>query len=128
MSDADYSKLIMGSMFDSFLNYDDNSSSITTGTASVGAGHFAHYSISVPIDNDKDFSQLQLNYSFDNSKWYIYPVLDLTLNSNFSVTTVANYNNSNLIVNIYVVNQSGSTNTHPSFTVIAHPYLIATPS
>lgn len=128
MSSIDLTKLIAGSMFDSLLNYNDQSASVTCTGVSVASGHFAHYSVSVPINNDENFSQLQIKYSFDSTKWYVYPLIQLTLDSNFTVTTVANYTGSNLVTNLYVVNQSSSTATHTSFTVTVHPYLIATPS
>lgn len=128
MSNPDPSSVFFSSRYKYFLNYDDALGSVTIPATSVAAGHYITGSISIPIADNQDFSQIQVNYSSDSTKWYVFPVSSLALDSNFTITTVGSYGSSALNLTFYIVNQSGSTHTSTALTVQAHPYLFVTPT
>lgn len=127
-NNPDPSKILFGTEYNYFLNYNNSPASASITGASVAAGKAVSYSLSIPITNIQDFAQIQINYSFDSTKWYVFPVLDLTLDANFSVSTVGAFSGSNFVLTFYVVNQTAGTQTHSSFNVSANAYLFVTPS
>lgn len=128
MSNPDPSKIIFSSRYKYFLNYDNQTGSVTIPATSIAAGHYTTGTISIPISNNQDFSQVQINYSSDGTKWYSFPIADVVLDANFTITTVGSYGSSNLTLTFYVVNQTGSTHTSTAVTIQAHPYLFVEPS
>jgi len=128
MSSPVPSKLLFYSGYKTFLNYDNETGSVTIPATSVAAGHYLTGTVSIPLHNNGDFSQTQINYSSDSTKWYVFPVADLTLDANFTITTVGSYGSNNLTLTFYVVNQTGATHTSTALTVTVHPYLLVIPS
>jgi hypothetical protein len=125
---TDPSKILFSTSYKYFLNYDDKTGSVSVPSTSYGAGVVKSYSVTIPITRTKDFSQIRVNFSFDSSKWYVFPFPYVVLDSNFSVETVGSYSGSNLIITFYVVNQVPLTVSNTAFTATVDATLFVTPT
>lgn len=110
------------------MNYDNKSGSVTIPATSVAAGHVTSASLTIPLQNKQDFSQIQINLSTSANDWYTFPTLDIPLNTDFKIATVGSYTGSGLVLTFYVINETGGTLTSPAVTIIANAYLFETPS
>lgn len=125
----DPSKVIFSTLYSYFLNYDTQTGSVNVPATSYATGESKSYTVVIPIDRTQDYSQIQINFSFDSTKWYILPVGDVTLDIAFgSVTTVASYSGANLTITFYVVNQVVGPINNPAFTVTVRSLLFVTPT
>lgn len=122
------SKVAFYTGFKYFLNYDEETNSVSVPSTSYAAGEAKAYSVSIPVERSGDFSQVKLNFSFDSSKWYIFPQGDLVLDLAFgTVSTVGSYSSTQLTLTFYVVNQTPGIASNPAFTVTAKASLFVTP-
>lgn len=122
------SGVIFSTAYAYFLNYKSSTGSVNIPSTSYAVGQVKNYSLSIPIERVKDYSQIKVNLSFDSSKWYIFPFGQVAINSNFVLQTVGNYSGANLNLAFYVVNSSASSATSPSFDVSITADLFVTPS
>jgi len=126
---SDPSKVIFSTSYNYFLNYDSETGSVSVPATSYATGEAKSYTVTIPITRVKDYAQTQINFSFDPTKWYVFPFGDVTLDISFgSVSTVASYNGSNLTVTFYVVNQVFGPVNNPAFSATVKTLLFVTPT
>jgi len=124
----DPSNLIFSTDYQYFLNYGDADSSVTVASTSVPAGEAISANLVVPMTRTEDFTQVRVNFSHDSSKWYGFPLTDIALDANFTITTVGSYASNSLTLTFYVVNQTGSPANTTAFTATARSLLFVVPS
>lgn len=125
---SDPSKVAFSSSYKYFLIYDTKTGSVNIPSTAYAIGEAKSYTVNIPITRTKDFTQVLLNFSFDSSKWYAFPITDLILDISFgSINVVGSYSGSNLTLTVYVVNQAGPGN-NPSFTMNVESVLFVTPT
>lgn len=125
---SDPSKVIFSTSYKYFLIYDTETGSVSVPSTAYALNEVKSYTVAIPITRTKDYTQVLLNFSFDSSKWYAFPLTDLVLDLAFgSVAVVGSYSGSNLTLTIYVINQAGAGN-NPAFTVSVEAVLFVTPT
>lgn len=113
----DLKKLIIISTNDTFKNNKSVSDSLSVPSRSTA---FPGYNVDtkiITLDREDDISQIRLNYSFDSSKYFIFPHNDVALNANFDVAVTGYADGATYNFSFYTVNQSGGTATAPAYTV-----------
>lgn len=127
MSNPNPDSIIFSSRYKYFLNKEVVQDSVTLTAQSIPAGETRQYSLSIPIDNAENYSQIKINFSHDANDWYVFPILDVTLDANFSISVVGSYGASSLDLTFFVVNQTGSTHTSTASTATVRVYIFETP-
>lgn len=123
------SAIIFSTSYKYFLNYDSESSTVDIPASLYAIGEVKNYNLTIPIMRTEDFSQTQINFSFDGAKWYIYPFGQIQQDANFTVQVVGSYTGSSLSFDFYIVNQDpGSSHTNTAFTANAKALLFVTPT
>lgn len=110
-----------------FLNYSKVSKTQSFSGASVASLAAKSYTMSIPVKSVKNFSQIQINFSFDSSNWRVYPLDDIAMNGSFKMATTGKFSGSNYVLTFYAINNTGSTATSPNFTVKVSAYLFIEP-
>lgn len=129
MSSPDPAKIIFSTRFGYFLNDSDYDGSVVLSAASIGAGDYRAYSLSIPIDNQNAYSQIKVNFSHDPNDWYTVPVgADIVLDANFNIAITSSYAGSALTLTFYVVKQTGGTHTSTATTATARVLLFEPPN
>lgn len=124
MSNPDPSKVIFSSRYRYFLNKPKKTGDVSIAGTSVDAFSYKTANFSVPMDSQDDFTQIKINFSHAPNDWHIFPCLDVTLDTNFTLSVTGSRTTSGLDVIIYVVNQSAgsATNTATTVTVGIAPF------
>jgi hypothetical protein len=127
MSNPDPQKILFSSRYKYFLNKTVEVGSLSIPAVSIPVFESRRYTLNIPIENVQNYSQIKMNFSHQSANWYVFPVVDITLDSNFTITVVGSYTGSNLVLNFFVVNQSAGTNTNTATDVSVRAYLFETP-
>lgn len=126
MSDPNPSNVLFSTRYKYFLNYDDETGTKTIPATSVtGAQNMGD--LTIPIDNDDNFSQIQINFSTSSSDWYKFPVRDYSLDANFNIATVGTRTANNIVLTFFLVRTGGGAATSTAVTITATAYLFNTP-
>lgn len=92
--------------------------SYSSPAVSVGVGSYVLRSYTVPLSRDTRFYQLYVRLSIDSDSWTALPTGDRLYNSNQRAIAInTSSSGSNTTLSLYLVNQSGSTQSFPAFTV-----------
>lgn len=118
----DLSKLNMSSEFTGFKNYTQVSGSFAAGGYNLNAGQYARRTGTLPLNNSKAISQVQIKLNGLESQWRPLPGLVIYNNPvynapNFQVEVMSYYTGGNLVVDAYISNQTGGTISVPSFNI-----------
>lgn len=127
MSDPTPASTIFSTRYKYFLNKEVASNSVVLAATSIDSGNTATFSLSIPIDDPENYSQIRLNFSHDPNNWYVFPIFDIVLDANFNIAVVGSYDSNSLDLAFYVINQTGGTETSTATTVTASVYLFETP-
>jgi hypothetical protein len=127
MSNPDPSKVLFSTRYSYFLNKSTYSGSVSLTAQSITAGHVATFSLSIPIDDVGDYTQIKINFSHDPDNWYVFPCLDVALDANFDIAVTGSYSGSSLDMTFYVVNQTGGTHTSTATTVTVNIFSFESP-
>lgn len=120
MADPDPRKIIFSSRYRYYRDYGGpQTGSVSIPATSYGAGVAKSYSLTVDLDRNDDLTHVKLNFSYDPSRWFGFPPVDLILDSFFTISTVGAYSGNQLTITFYVVNQSGLTKTNTATDVTA---------
>lgn len=126
---TDPSKIIFSTAYNYFLNYDTETGSVSVPVTSYAVNESKSYSVTIPITRVKDFSQVQINFSFDSAKWYTFPFPYVVQDSSFGlIETVGAYSGTSLVITFYVVNLSGIVKNNTAFTATVKALLFVTPT
>lgn len=112
----DYTKVLLASGIDTFKNEPTISGSISVPGQSYTAGQYRTFSTTIALERTDAATQILQNYSFQSTRYYsgAYVVVNA---SNFQHQTRMYINGSTLYVDLYVINQIGSTNTLSAYTL-----------
>lgn len=92
--------------------------SFNSAATSVGVGSYATRSYMIPLSKITRFYQIYVNLSIDGNEYYAVPNPVRVYSGGMrSISTVISQSGSNISINLYLVNQSPSTQNFPSFTV-----------
>lgn len=124
MSNPDPNKIIFSTRYRYFLNKDRVDGGVSIPSVSVPAFEADKYDLSIPIDDQADFSQVKINYSHDPNDWHIFPCFETTLDSNFNIKVTGAYDSNSLDLSFYVINQTAAphNNTATTVSVRVHPF------
>jgi len=129
MSDPSPSNILFSTRYEYFLNYGNMTGTKTIPATVLGAGLAQNMGdLTIPIDNNDNFSQIQVNFSTSSSDWYKFPVRDYSLDANFNIATVGTRTGNNVVLTFFLVNKTGGSHTSTACTVMANAYLFETPS
>lgn len=127
MSNPDPASIVFSSRYKYFLNKDTEDGSVSIPATSIGAGNAATFTLSIPIDNEDNISQIKINFSHDPTRWHIFPVLDIVLDANSDIAVTGSYSGASLVLTFFVVNQTGGTITSTATNATVRVYLFDTP-
>lgn len=128
MSNPAPSNVLFSSRYKYFLNYDNASNTKTIAATLLGAGLAQNMGdLTIPINSDDNFSQIQINFSTSASDWYKFPVRDYSLDSNFNIATVGARTGDSIVLTFFLVNKTGGSATSTACTITANAYLFETP-
>lgn len=113
----DITKILLSSTLDTLKNFPTVADTTNIPATSYTAGQFKTYTITLPLDKTDALAQVYINYSVDASKWFVGALTQVTLNANFLAQTRALISGTDYQITVYVINNSGVTNTSPAFTV-----------
>lgn len=117
-SDADTSK---------YLTLQPYTMTFSSASASVGMGAYVQRTYTIPLSRATKRYSLWVNISLDGGSYVKMPNPDRRYGSmgERSISVTVSQSGSDLTLNIYLVNQSGTTQTFPSFdiNVIRRDYL-----
>lgn len=127
MSNPNPSNILFSTRYKYFLNYDTGSGTLavpaTNSLTPVNVGN-----IVIPIDNDDNFSQIQINFSTSAGDWYKFPLKDTTIDSNYRIASVGSRSGNNITLTFFLVNYTGVATNSTAVTITANAYLFETPS
>lgn len=127
MSNPDPTKIIFSSRYKYFLNKDVEEGTVNLAATSIGAGNAATFTLVIPIENAQNYSQIKINFSHDANDWYVFPLIDVSLDSNFNIAVTGSYSSTSLTLEFFVVKQTGGTHTSTDTTATVRVYLFETP-
>jgi hypothetical protein len=99
-----------------FLNEPSTSGAINAAATPVAVGGYATFSTSVPLSRSDGTTQVLQNYSFDATKHYLGTFLQVAINADFQLQTRMYISGSDLVIDLYVINQTGGALNSPAFT------------
>lgn len=113
---VDISQVQFTTTANAFKNEPSVTGTINAAATSVAVGGYASFSTTVPLSRTNGTTQVLQNYSFDSSKYYLGTFLQRAINADFQVQSRMYVSGSNLVVDLYVINQTGGTLNSPAFT------------
>lgn len=128
MSNPDPAKVLFSSRYKYFLNKDTETGTLSVPATAIAAGDFSVFSLSIPVENDEDYTQIRLNFSHDPSDWYVFPTRDIELDADYRIAVAGGYTSNSLNLTFVVFNWSGSGVTSTATTVTAKVTLFEPPS
>lgn len=128
MSNPNPANMIFSTRYKYYLNYRMATGSVSVSGTSHAANTATNYSVTIPIDRTKDFSNIKFNISSLGGQWFSFPSRDIILDANFTLSIVGSYGSNNLTLKVFVVNQSGGVATNTTFTFSVAPALFVTPT
>jgi hypothetical protein len=128
MSNPDLTKILFSTRYKYFLN-----KSVETGTTSITAQstpafEAKTYTVTIPVDNVENYTQVKINFSHDPNDWYIFPCLDVALGTDFKISITGSYSASALTLTFYVVNQTAGALNSPTSDITVKAYIFETPA
>lgn len=127
MSNPDPTKILFSTRYGYFLNKDVATGTLNIPSTSIPELETRSFTLSIPIDSAREFSQIKVNFSHLSSRWYVMPIDDVERNADFDIATVGSYTSTNLVLTFYAVNQSPGTDTFPATTINVRAYLFEAP-
>jgi hypothetical protein len=122
-----------GLQFDSSLagleNYDDDLFNFPVDAHNLAAGNVSKWTTTWPLSNTNSISTIHLNYGGLETVWrYTSGAMTLTYGGGtYQVETLTYYSGSSLVVETYIINQTGGVVAIPAFNVNVHVYLYNAP-
>lgn len=127
MSNPDPSEILLSTRYKYFLNKEVAVGNVTLTAQSTPALEAKTHSLSIPIDNAEDYTQIKINFSHDANDWYVFPTPQITLDANFDIAVTGAYDSNSLDLTFFVINMTGSTHTNTASTVTVRVYVFETP-
>lgn len=127
MSNPDPDKILFSTRYKYFLNKTTATGTINLPATALNANETANFTLSIPIENKKNYTQIRINFSHDSLNWRIFPFLDITLDANCTIATIGSYVGSNLELTFFVINQVGAPITTTSTNVTVKVYVFESP-
>lgn len=128
----DLQNLNMSSRFAGLKQYDSKTSSSAVASQNLGAGAYLRNLQSIPMLNNDSVSLVMIRYTGIEPVWR--PVLGrIVVNipvynvPQIQLETFIYFQNSNLYIDTYIVNQTGGTITVPAFSVDVNASLFQAP-
>lgn len=113
----DITQVQYASTIDTFKNFPSTTGSISVPSQSYTAGQYRAFNTDIGLTESNAVTQVLQNFSFSSANYYVGAYVQAKPNSNFVAQTRMTMSGTNLHIDLYVVNQTGSTVSVPAFTV-----------
>ena len=97
-----------------FKNYTSVTGSGGIPAQSMGVGTYETVDISLPLDNDKAVSTVKIQYTSEESFWRQMQGFVVGNYGDYTLQSMSYYTDTDLVVSVYAVNQTGGTISLPS--------------
>lgn len=123
-----YSSIQYASTLAGLENYENDAFNFTVTGQTLTAGQVNRFTTTWPINNANAISSIQIQYTLDNIWRFMSGAIQIGYASNtYTVETLVYYNNKNLNVETYVINQTGGSVVVPQFFVNVRASLFNAP-
>lgn len=126
-----FTKTAATSLASGFQNYTVKDGSVSVASFTLGAFSYTNHTITIPLDNSNAISEVQLKVSLD-SYWtsvegVVYRRYPSWVASNYGIDSYVYFTGGNLVISSYVYDETGGSQTIPSFTITARAFLFKAP-
>lgn len=127
MSNPDPNKILFSTRYKYFLNKTTATGTINLPATSLNANEAANFTLSIPVENKENYTQVRINFSHESANWHIFPLYDITLDANCNIAVTGSYVGSNLQLTFFVINQAPFSVTSTSTNVTVKVYVFESP-
>ena len=125
------SKTAATSAVSGFQNYLYKTGSLTVSSFTLGAFSYSRQTITIPMSNANAISEVQVKLGLD-SYWtsvegVVYRRYPSWSASSYGVDTYCYFTGGNLIVDSYIYDETGASQTIPTFTIDVRAFLYLAP-
>jgi hypothetical protein len=121
------SKILFHSGLSGLANTDSVSTSFIIPTQVIATGTYVVYGTSVGLIRQDDIGQIQVNYQGVENVWRPICGMETTDFTTYELETLTYYNNGQMYITTYAVNETGGNVTLPNIQVNVRVFLYLAP-